>query len=71
MKTTAFAGFHYGAALGQKFFGVGNPFGCDVSVDRGSGSILKNLAQMGTAQEKVFRQIFNRQFLGQISIYVR
>ena len=71
MKTTVFACLHHRAALGQKFFGVGNPFGCDVSVDRGSGSILKNLAQMGTAQEKVLRQIFNRQLLGQISVYVR
>ena len=71
MKPAAFTGLHDRTAFCQKLFCVGNPFGGDISVNSGPRSIFKNLTKMGTAQEKVLRQIFNRQFLGQISVYVR
>lgn len=69
-ETAFLAGFHHGTAFCQEFFGMSNALCGNIAVDSGSGGIFENLAQVGTAEIKMLRKVFDRQVLCQVLINV-
>lgn len=61
---------HHGTAFCQEFFGMSNALCGNIAVDSGSGGIFENLAQVGTAEIKMLRKVFDRQVLCQVLINV-